>query len=214
MSRFLKRMMNRAVAGAYSSWAAEIMGQRDIGAKLANNLILRLRLTRTRTLRLTRTLTLTLTLTLTRALTLTTGAKLRNAVNNTKSEASSAAVQAAHAHVAVRTAGFKWHLAYGTCSVRLRLRHPSGPPRLACSTRSAVQPTQQPGTPSSRGTVQPALEHRAPSRWVKVSTPKPTGAGAACRGERGSSRQGNQQGGRRRQLGAALGVAQGERVST
>ena len=34
MKRAMKRMMNRALAGAYTTWAADIMGQRDIGAKL------------------------------------------------------------------------------------------------------------------------------------------------------------------------------------
>ena len=34
MKRAMKRVMNRALAGAYTTWAADIMGQRGIGAKL------------------------------------------------------------------------------------------------------------------------------------------------------------------------------------
>ena len=35
MKRAMKRMMNRALAGAYTTWAADIMGQRGIGKQSA-----------------------------------------------------------------------------------------------------------------------------------------------------------------------------------
>jgi hypothetical protein len=34
MKRAMKRMMNRALAAAYTTWAADILGQRGLGAKL------------------------------------------------------------------------------------------------------------------------------------------------------------------------------------